>query len=489
VIAPGADELLLQNGGGTRKASGTSFAAPHAAGVAAIFISDRLGKGQLPPPAAVKQALITTGECYATGASAGKVFHDNLGCPQIWPYDRDTLAEPLVRADNVVTYAGDGSRPSAPNTLAATTTSSSRIDLTWVDNSTNEDGFAIERCTGSDCTDFAQIVTVGANVTTYTDTGLQASTPYSYRVLAYNAAGDSDYSNTALATTENESLPAAPTSLAATATSSSQINLSWVDNSDNESGFKIERCSDSGCTSFAQIATVGANGTTYSNTGLTASTTYSYRVRAYNGVGDSGYSNAASATTLSAPPNAPSNLTATGASSSQINLSWVDNSTNESGFKIERCQGASCSNWTPIATLGANVKTYSDSGLSASTTYSYRVLAYSAAGNSGYSNAASATTQSVPLTAPSNLTATGASSSQINLAWTDNATNETGFKIERCKGSTCTSFTQITTVGVNVTTYSNTGLTRNTSYRYRVRAYNAAGDSAYSNIAAAKTSR
>ncbi len=73
VIAPGADELLLQNGGGTRNASGTSFAAPHAAGVAAIFISDRLAKGQQAPlPDTVKQALVTTGECYATGADAGQ---------------------------------------------------------------------------------------------------------------------------------------------------------------------------------------------------------------------------------------------------------------------------------------------------------------------------------------------------------------------------------------------------------------------------------
>jgi predicted phage tail protein len=89
--------------------------------------------------------------------------------------------------------------------------------------------------------------------------------------------------------------------------------------------------------------------------------------------------------------------------------------------------------------------------------------------------------------APTNLVATVISRSQINLSWTDNATNEDGFRIERCKGATCTNFTQIATVGPNVTTYANTGLTANTSYRYRVRAYNASGVSAYSNIVARKT--
>ena len=92
--------------------------------------------------------------------------------------------------------------------------------------------------------------------------------------------------------------PAAPLALAAVASSETQINLSWTDNSSNEDGFHIERCSGSGCGGFVEIASVGANITTYQNTGLTASTNYSYRVRAYNGVGSSAYSTANSTTTL-----------------------------------------------------------------------------------------------------------------------------------------------------------------------------------------------
>ncbi|MEN9933877.1 MAG: hypothetical protein RLZZ387_456 [Chloroflexota bacterium] len=91
--------------------------------------------------------------------------------------------------------------------------------------------------------------------------------------------------------------------------------------------------------------------------------------------------------------------------------------------------------------------------------------------------------------APTNLAATAVSRSQINLTWTDTATNETGFTIERCRGATCTKFAQVATVGANVTSFSNTGLAKNTAYRYRVRATNGGGASAYSNIATATTLR
>ncbi|HYN85536.1 MAG TPA: S8 family serine peptidase [Pyrinomonadaceae bacterium] len=89
--------------------------------------------------------------------------------------------------------------------------------------------------------------------------------------------------------------------------------------------------------------------------------------------------------------------------------------------------------------------------------------------------------------APTNLRVTSTGNTSIGIAWNDNSTNESGFKIERCTGSTCTNFAQIGTVGANATGATNSGLTRRTTYRYRVRAYNAGGDSAYSNIVNATT--
>ena len=181
--------------------------------------------------------------------------------------------------------------------------------------------------------------------------------------------------------------PPAPGGLAATAASSSQIDLIWTDNSSNETGFKIERKTDSGGT-YVQIDTVLAGVTSYSSTGLTASTAYYYRVRAYNSAGNSSYSSETNATTC---PAAPSGLSATTSSSSEIDLSWTDNSSDETGFKIERKTGSG-GTYAQIATVSAGVTSYSSTGLTASTTYYYRVRAYNSAGNSSYSSETNATT-------------------------------------------------------------------------------------------------
>jgi hypothetical protein len=95
--------------------------------------------------------------------------------------------------------------PAPPSGLSATAISDSQIDLTWTDDSNNEAGFKIERCTDPDCNDFTQIATVGVNVTIYSDKGLLPSTTYNYRVSAYNSGGDSDYSDVAIATTDEAS--------------------------------------------------------------------------------------------------------------------------------------------------------------------------------------------------------------------------------------------------------------------------------------------
>jgi hypothetical protein len=181
--------------------------------------------------------------------------------------------------------------PAAPSGPSANAVSVAQINLTWTDNSTNEDGFRIERKAGVAGT-YSEIDTVGVDVTNYDDTGLNEATTYYYRITAYNAQGDSMYSSEVNATT----LPAAPSGLSATAASSSRINLAWTDNSGGETGYKIERKTGVGG-SYSQIGTVGANATSYSNTGLSASTTYYYRVMAYNVTGNSAQSNEAEATT------------------------------------------------------------------------------------------------------------------------------------------------------------------------------------------------
>jgi hypothetical protein len=380
--------------------------------------------------------------------------------------------------------------PSAPSLLTASAASVSQINLAWTDASSNEDGFQIERCTDAGCTAFAQIAQVGGGTTTYSSTGLTASTTYAYRVRAFNIIGASPYSNTAEATTQAApEPPPAPTNLTAAAVSSSQINLAWTDASSNEDGFRIERCTGAGCTAFTQVAQVGAGTTTSSSTGLAASTTYTFRVRAFNAGGDSQYSNTAQDATQAAPtaPAAPANLSATALSNSQIRLTWTDASNNESGFKIERCKGGGCTGFTQIAEVGAGVTSYTNSGLSSGSKYSYRIRAFNSVGNSPYSNTAQATTSGAPA-APSKLVATRTAAREITLTWTDNS-NESGFRIFACNGSWCTPTTQIAQVGANVTVYKHTSLNANTTYRYRVNAFNSSGTSGYSNTASATTSR
>src|SRR2546425_6460313 len=241
--------------------------------------------------------------------------------------------------------------------------------------------------------------------------------------------------------------PTAPGTLTATAASGTQINLSWGAATDNVgvTGYRVERCQGAGGVNFLENA--APTGATYSDPGLTANTSYSYRVRATDAAGNLGpYSNVASATTPvpdAQAPTAPGTLTATAASGTQINLSWgaATDNVGVTGYRVERCQGAGCVNF--LENAAPTGTTYSDPGLTANTSYSYRVRATDAAGNLGpYSNVASATTPAPDTqapTAPGTLTATAASGAQINLSWgaaTDNV-GVTGYRVERCQGAGC----------------------------------------------------
>ncbi len=367
--------------------------------------------------------------------------------------------------------------PNPPSNLTAKVVSSSQIDLSWTDNSPNETGFSIERKTGASGT-YTVIGSVGPNVTTYSTKNLIQTTTYYYRVRAKSGSTYSTYSNEVGAT----ALPMNPPSnLITTMVSSSQVDLSWTDNSTDETGFSIERKTGAPGT-YAVIGNVGPNVTTYSSKTLIQTTTYYYRVRAKSGSTYSTYSNEIGATAL--PMNPPSGLTAAVVSSSEIDLSWTDSSTDETGFSIERKTGTS-GTYAVIGNVGPNVTTYSSKTLIQTTTYYYRVRARSGSTYSAYSNEVSAT--ALPMNPPSNLTATVISSSQIDIFWTDNSTDETGFSIERKTGALGT-YTVIGSVGPNVTTYSSKNLIQTTTYYYRVRAKSGSTFSAYSNEVSASTS-
>lgn len=310
-----------------------------------------------------------------------------------------SLASFLASATTPAGGGGDTQAPTTPTGLTATAVSSTQIDLSWNASTDNVavTGYLIERCSGTGCVNFAQIATPTG--TTFNDTGRTSSTAYSYRVRAQDAVPNySGYSSTASATTPaagDTQAPSIPTNLSATAVSSTQINLSWTASTDNVgvTGYLVERCEGAGCSSFSQIATPTA--TTYDDTGRTASTSYSYRVRAQDAIPNySAYSGTASATTQAAgdtqAPTAPTGLIAT-AGANQIALAWTASTDNVAvtGYLIERCQGAGCSGFAQIDTAAGT--TYNDTMAVAGVSYSYRVRARDAVPNySGYSSTVTA---------------------------------------------------------------------------------------------------
>lgn len=204
-------------------------------------------------------------------------------------------------------------------------------------------------------------------------------------VTTSNTGGSSNSNNNTGA-----SAPLAPSGLVLSAASSSQINLSWSDNSSNETGFKIERASGisgpftTGMGAFFIVTTVGPNITQYKDMNLSASTMYYYRVSAMNSSTASSPTSVANLTTPAAPtspPSPPSNLAVTASAATIATLSWSDNSNNESYFKIEKSTNNGTT-FTLVATASADSRSYSDINQAPQSSAIYRVRASNSAGDS-----------------------------------------------------------------------------------------------------------
>jgi autotransporter-associated beta strand protein len=272
--------------------------------------------------------------------------------------------------------------------------------------------------------------------------------------------------------------PAAPGGLTATAISGCEIDLAWTNNATNATSLVIQRSTDN--VHFSQIGATPNTGTNYADTSLPTGTTYYYQVVANNADGNSPVSNAAHTSTAAAqPPAAPSGLTATGVSISQINLTWIDNSSNEDGFNLERSTNGG--NYTTITVLAAGVTNYSDMGLAAGTTCYYRVQAFrSCWGNSAYSAPASAATLLPPApVTPVGLVAVPGNAT-ISLSWLASAGAST-YNLKR-SGSSGNETNLISTAG---SSFTDTGVVNGATYYYVVSAVNAGGEGSISTEASA----
>ena len=379
--------------------------------------------------------------------------------------------------------------PAIPTGLTATAVNGTTVNLTWIDNAVDELTYDVNRSLDAG---FAQqrvsFDGLPANTTSFTDVTAEQGTTYFYQVQAANAAGDAT-SATVQVTMPVTNVPFTPTNLNAAVAGPNQVNLTWIDNSGNtETGFRIERSTSVTFATKIALPVVAANATNFSDTTAPANTTLFYRVFAVNAIGDSAGSNTVTVTTPPLPiPRAPDTLTATVSAGGTVNLTWRDRSNDEAGFRIQRAANNVFTGATSIP-VAANATTFADTTAPAGATLFYRVLAANADGDlSGASNTVTVTTQAaagVPA-APSGLAATAVSATQIDLAWTDNSNNETGFNIER-SGDGAT-FTAAGSVGAGVTTFSVTGLAAGSQFSFRVTASNTAGVSAPSNIATATT--
>ena len=424
---------------------------------------------------------------YCDGLNAGTTYYFRVRAYNDYGYSYSNIA-------SATTYSAPGS-PEAPGGLTATAVSTNQIDLSWTDNAYDETGYKVEYS-------IDQVLWTGAgslpaNITAYQLTGLAAGTTYYFRVYAYNEYGNSNRSEIVSATTISNSAgtPAAPTALTVTVISDNQINLFWTDNADNETGYQLEYSTDD--IEWFLKAFIGADSETFNCIGLYSGTTYYFRVCAFNDYGHSGYSNIVSATT-SPPgsPAAPTNLTATAASTSQINLSWTDNANDETGYAVERSLSGSSGPWSEIASsLPANTTNYQDTGLSAGTPYYYRVRAYNGNGYSGYSNTADAYTSS-GLSLPPELTTNDVTSFSSSSAYLGGNISYTGMPAYYERGvcystsinpTTASSKVIVSGSGTGSFTTNVTGLSANTTYYVRAYAINSAG-TAYGDEVSFKTS-
>ncbi len=365
--------------------------------------------------------------------------------------------------------------PGVPSGLGVSVVSQNELKLTWIDGSSDETGFKIER--SLDGMSFTQIDTAAENATSYSNSGLLPNTAYYYRVRATNDGGDSAYSNVASGTTQPE-VPQSPTGLSALV-SPTGVQLSWSDTSDNETGFRLERSTDG--VAFSLLVVLGMDASSHTDQSVAPNTTYWYQVRAVNAGGPSEASNQVMVRTPPLPPSAPSDLQVAVVSESELALTWQDNSNNEDGFEVDRREGDGP--FSRVATLPAQAASFDDTGLASNTEYHYRVRAVNAGGASAYTPTIGRFT--LP-SVPSGISAMATAQQRIDLIWTDTSARPSAFRVERATGMSGT-WTQIAVTAVGASSYQDTGLPVFAEYRYRVRATNPSGDSASSNEASART--
>jgi fibronectin type 3 domain-containing protein len=402
------------------------------------------------------------GNTWVTLASPATTTYSNIGltADTSYEYRVTTLTANGNSAPSTVVTATTVANP--PSSLTATSTGATVVHLTWP-AVTHATTYKLERSPdGNTWTTLSPNPALTGSSTSYNDTTAIAGTSYYYRISTTDASGTSIPSSLASVTT----LPATPV-LMGTVASSSQINLTWAT---VPTAFSYKPEYSLNGTNWFTLSTQA--GTTFSDTGLAPNTAYNFRLSAINGTGTSALSTTLVETTLAA---SPTGLTAAAASTTSIALSWVP-VTSSTGYKLER--SLDNTTWTTVTPATAFTHAsvgYTDTGLTAGTTYYYRLSAITATGTSTASAAVNAKTLSVAPT----VTGTVTSDTALALSWPA-VTGATAYKIE---GSDNGGLTWTTLVASQATlTYAATGLTGNSTEEYRVSSISVTGVSAPSTV-------
>ena len=285
-------------------------------------------------------------------------------------------------------------KPVAPGTPVLTARMVDSISFQWADQSDNEEKFRIEYRVARSGSAWTTGLELPAGSTSATQGGLSAGVEYEFRVLAIVETISSDPSAVLTARTliSADEPVGAPYNLAVTRVYATSVTINWTDNANNETGFRILRSLTP--TGTETVRTVGAGVTNFTDSGLTANTTYYYRVQVFNGAILGDISPQIELRTLSAngTPSAPTGVTVSEITANSVRLTWTDNSLNEDSFLIDRSANP-VTTWSNVGTVGFNVRTYVVTGLTANTGYSFRVRA----GNtSGSVASATVTTMTLP---------------------------------------------------------------------------------------------
>ncbi|MCH7974188.1 MAG: T9SS type A sorting domain-containing protein, partial [Bacteroidetes bacterium] len=323
---------------------------------------------------------------------------------------------------------------------------------------------------------------------------LSESTQYFWRVTAMTNAGNSgDVSSVSDFTT----LVTAPTNLGSNAIDINKILLTWIDNSNSEDGYKLERTEAEGSV-FTLLKDLQANINSFVDSTVEEGKHYKYRVKAYIQNTESVYSNETIIFTPISSIDPPSEVKVEPDTLGNFVIEWKDNSNNEDGFIIQRGivdSGNTTSNieslfkmdsimdFIPIIvaidTVPSNTTIYVDTDTEEGISYQYQVEAFNSDGVSLSKTDTTKTTVSA-LIAPSNLTAIilGATLMKVKLEWVNNSQISFGVIIERSDNDS-TNYVIVDSVGNSISSYTDSLLNIGHTYYYRIKAYNPTASSAY----------